>query len=61
MVPNIDYGLCQGRGGCAEAYPLFFKMRDDKAWIINADKFDAERDKGVLTVCPYYAITIEKA
>jgi hypothetical protein len=35
-------------------------MRDDKAWIINADRFDAERDKGVLLVCPYYAITIEK-
>ena len=40
---------------------MFFEMRDDKAWIINADMFDAERDKGVLTVCPYYAITIEKA
>jgi ferredoxin len=60
MVPNIDYGLCQGCGGCAEAYPQFFEMRDDKAWVINADKFDAERDKGVLTICPYYAITIEK-
>ena len=60
MVPNIDYGLCEGCGGCAEAFPMFFEMRDDKAWVINAEKFDAGRDKGVLTVCPYYAITIEK-
>ena len=61
MFLNIDYGLCQGCGGCAEAFPQFFEMRDDKAWVINADKFDAARDKGVLTVCHYYAITIEKA
>ena len=61
MVPNIDYGLCQGCGGCADAYPQFFEMRDDKAWVINAGKFDAERDKGILSICPYYAISIEKA
>lgn len=59
MVPNIDYSLCEGCGGCAEAYPEFFEMRDEKAWIINADKFDPVRDKGILTICPYYAITIE--
>ncbi len=60
MVPNIDYSLCQGCGGCAEAYPQFFEMREEKAWVINAAKFDAERDKGILLVCPYYAISIEK-
>jgi len=58
MVPNIDYGLCTGCGGCAEAYPLFFEMRDDKAWVINADKFDALEHKGALTICPYYAISL---
>ena len=59
MVPNIDYSLCEGCGGCAEAYPRFFEMRDEKAWVINAGTFDAERDKGILLICPYYAITIE--
>ncbi|MEK6743207.1 MAG: ferredoxin [Nitrospirota bacterium] len=59
MVPNIDYSLCEGCGGCAEAYPRFFEMRDEKAWVINAAEFDAEKDKGVLTICPYYAISIE--
>ncbi len=59
MVPNIDYSLCEGCGGCAEAFPQFFEMRDEKAWIINSTEFDPERDKGVLTICPYYAISIE--
>jgi ferredoxin len=59
MVPNIDYSLCEGCGGCAEAYPRFFEMRDEKAWIINAGMFNAEQGKGMLTICPYYAITIE--
>jgi ferredoxin len=59
MHLNIDYGLCQGCGGCAEAFPQFFEMRDEKAWVINGDKFFFEENKGVLTICPYYAITVE--
>lgn len=58
---TIDYGLCRGCGGCAEGFPQFFEMRDEKAWIINAERFDGIRDKGVMTVCPYYAISIEEA
>ena len=58
-VPNIDYSLCEGCGGCAEAFPQFFEMREEKAWVINAEKFDAQRDQGIMTVCPYYAISIE--
>ncbi len=61
MMPNIDYSLCRGCGGCAEAFPQFFEMRDERAWVINARQFNAEQDKGVLQVCPYYAITVEKA
>ena len=60
MVPNIDYGLCQGCGGCAEAYPHYFEMRDEKAWVINSVDFSANPDQGILTICPYYAITIEE-
>lgn len=60
MVPNIDYGLCEGCGGCAEAFPMFFEMRGGKAWVINAEKFDAEKNEGVLLICPYYAISIEQ-
>ena len=37
-VPNIDYSLCTGCGGCAEAFPQFFELRDEKAWVINAGK-----------------------
>lgn len=59
MVPNIDYSLCEGCGGCAEAFPRLFEMREERAWVINAEQFDPERDNGVLTICPYYAISIE--
>ncbi len=59
MYLTIDYGRCQGCGGCAEAFPLFFEMRDDKAWVINADTFVFEENEGVLTICPYYAISVE--
>jgi ferredoxin len=60
-VPNIDYSRCEGCGGCAEAFPQFFEMREEKAWVINAEKFDADRDGGIMTICPYYAISIEEA
>ncbi len=59
MVPNIDYSLCQGCGGCSDLYPRFFELREEKAWVINTDEFNSEECPGVLTVCPYYAITLE--
>ena len=57
-IPNIDYSLCEGCGGCAEAFPDFFEMRDGLAWLINADRFRIEDNPGILTVCPYYAISL---
>jgi ferredoxin len=58
-VLNIDYSLCQGCGGCSDRYPQFFELRDERAWVINADKFKAEEHPDILHVCPYYAISIE--
>ena len=59
LLLNIDYALCQGCGGCAEAFPQYFELRDDKAWIINPEKFSGKDKDGVLHVCPYYAISVE--
>ncbi len=59
-VPNIDYSLCQGCAGCAEAFPHLFEMRGERAWVIDAEGYDPVRDAGVMTICPYYAISIEK-
>jgi ferredoxin len=59
-VPNIDYSLCQGCSGCAEAYPHLFEMRGERAWLTDADAYDPVRDASIMTICPYYAITIEK-
>jgi ferredoxin len=59
VIPNVDFGLCVGCGACAALYPLFFEMRDEKAWVINHEKFIYEENKGVVGACPFGAITIE--
>jgi ferredoxin len=59
MVPNIDYSLCVGCGGCSDAFPQFFELRDEKAWVINASSFKADNYESIMTVCPYYAISLE--
>lgn len=57
-IPDIDYSLCTGCGGCADAFPELFVIRDDKAWFMDTGKYDPVLHQGVLTVCPYYAISI---
>jgi len=57
-IPNIDYSLCTGCGGCADAFPELFEVRDDKAWVLDAGKYDPALHQGVMTVCPFYAISI---
>ena len=59
MFLNIDYSLCQGCGGCAEAYPMFFEMRDDKAWVINANACDTCDCQQAIDSCPVTAISLE--
>lgn len=61
MIPNIDYGLCTGCGGCADAYPQFFSIRDGKAWLTNEERFDRGEHGGIMTVCPFYAISLVDA
>ena len=55
----IDYSLCTGCGACAELYPMFFEMRGERPWVINYEKFDAEKDKGIIFCCPFRAIIVE--
>ncbi len=59
LRPFIDYSLCVGCGGCAEAYPGFFVIRDEKAWFINYEQFVLEENRGVEYICPFGAIRIE--
>jgi ferredoxin len=59
LIPHVDYGRCVGCGACAELYPSFFVMRDEKAWVINHEKFSLKDDGGVLYCCPFHAITVE--
>ncbi len=59
MVLNIDYSLCEGCGGCAEAFPDYFEMREERAWVVSEAHFRDEEREGIMTICPYYAISIE--
>lgn len=57
MIPYIDYSKCVGCRSCVELYPFFFKMRDDRAWLINHEKFTIAYDK-IIYSCPFGAITL---
>lgn len=59
MIPYIDYSKCTGCGGCAELYPSFFIIRDEKAWVTNHERFVFEDNRNVVYCCPFSAITIE--
>ena len=59
MIPYIDYSKCVGCGACAELFPLFFTMKDDKAWFINYEKFVFEEHRNIAHCCPFRAITVE--
>ena len=59
MILYIDYSKCEGCGACAALYPLFFEMRDDRAWVINYEKFVFGEYKDVLYCCPFREITVE--
>ena len=59
VTVTIDYGLCEGCGACAEMYPELFEIRDEKAWVVNQEQFDAVTYKKNPVICPYRAIIIE--
>lgn len=59
MMLSIDYGLCEGCGACAEMYPRFFEIRDEKAWIINYEASNVEEYRKNPVICPYRAIILE--
>lgn len=61
QVPNIDYSLCTGCGGCAEAFPQLFEIREERAWVTNPAHYSSGLRDGVMTICPYYAISIVEA
>ena len=59
--PNIDYSLCTGCGGCADAFPRIFEIREEKAWVVHPEAYEPAMRERVMTVCPFYAISIVEA
>ena len=55
--PVVDYEACIGCGSCPEICPEVFQMRDDKAWVVGAEKCTACNCQEAIDVCPVQAIS----
>lgn len=58
MAVAVDMELCIGCGSCAEICPEVFEMRDDKAWVISADKCSTSDCQSAVDACPVEAISL---
>ncbi|TAL25938.1 MAG: ferredoxin [Nitrospirae bacterium] len=56
-IPVVDYETCIGCGSCIELCPAVFELRDDKAWVIGADKCGTCNCQEAIDICPVQAIS----
>jgi len=59
VTPKVDMDLCIGCGLCSELCPKVFELRDDKAWVINANACDTCDCQQAVDSCPVTAISLE--
>ena len=58
-TPVVDMELCIGCGLCSELCPKVFELRDDKAWVIDANACDSCDCQQTVDSCPVLAIKLE--
>ncbi len=56
--PVVDWDTCIGCGSCVELCPAVFELKDEKAYVIAADKCDTCNCQEAADICPVEAITI---
>ena len=56
-IPKVDTDTCIGCGLCTELCPKVFELRDDKAWVINANGCDTCDCQQAVDICPVEAIS----
>jgi ferredoxin len=61
MIPVISFRDCVGCEACVELCPDIFEMRDDKALVKGNEHFIPDQCRGLLTMCPTGAISLEHA
>jgi ferredoxin len=57
-TPIVDEETCVGCGACADLCPEVFELRDDKAWVIGAEKCETCNCQEAADSCPVDAISL---
>ncbi|MEW6109063.1 MAG: ferredoxin [Nitrospirota bacterium] len=59
-IPVVDYDACEGCGTCEAMCPEVFQMKDDKAYVINAQACKDCNCQDAADACPVSAITMQE-
>lgn len=57
-TPVVDFDACVGCGSCVELCPTVFELKDDKAYVINAEGCASCDCEAAAGICPVEAITL---
>jgi len=58
LTPFVDISTCNGCGACAEIFPAYFELRDDRGWVTGCASDPALTIEHFVNVCPRRAISV---